>query len=152
MLRRPPRSPRTDTLFPYTTLFRSPLAGDALGPRRAERPLADRGEHHVGQADVAGIIGRAVDLSRQVEPRQFLAVERIGARRAIDGLGGRIEQRRRRRDLAETQPLLAGEDATEDGRASWWARGGESGGIMGVAVSLKKKKIKTALTTERLTK
>src|SRR3546814_9421703 len=25
MLRRPPRSTRTDTLFPYTTLFRSPL-------------------------------------------------------------------------------------------------------------------------------
>src|SRR3546814_5694785 len=24
MIRRPPRSPRTDTLFPYTTLFRSP--------------------------------------------------------------------------------------------------------------------------------
>src|SRR3546814_15205803 len=29
MIRRPPRSTRTDTLFPYTTLFRS-LAGDAL--------------------------------------------------------------------------------------------------------------------------
>src|SRR3546814_3332531 len=26
MYRRPPRSTRTDTLFPYTTLFRSPLA------------------------------------------------------------------------------------------------------------------------------
>src|SRR3546814_2509273 len=26
MLRRPPRSTRTDTLFPYTTLFRSPVA------------------------------------------------------------------------------------------------------------------------------
>src|SRR3546814_13428250 len=26
MLRRPPRSTRTDTLFPYTTLFRSPAA------------------------------------------------------------------------------------------------------------------------------
>src|SRR3546814_6764333 len=26
MLRRPPRSTRTDTLFPYTTLFRSPLS------------------------------------------------------------------------------------------------------------------------------
>src|SRR3546814_15492448 len=25
MIRRPPRSTRTDTLFPYTTLFRSPL-------------------------------------------------------------------------------------------------------------------------------
>src|SRR3546814_14222842 len=27
MIRRPPRSTRTDTLFPYTTLFRSQLAG-----------------------------------------------------------------------------------------------------------------------------
>src|SRR3546814_4259362 len=30
MIRRPPRSTRTDTLFPYTTLFRSPHA-DTLG-------------------------------------------------------------------------------------------------------------------------
>src|SRR3546814_2976394 len=29
MIRRPPRSTRTDTLFPYTTLFRSLQAGDA---------------------------------------------------------------------------------------------------------------------------
>src|SRR3546814_2476338 len=35
MLRRPPRSTRTDTLFPYTTLFRSCLLMDqALSPRR----------------------------------------------------------------------------------------------------------------------
>src|SRR3546814_6796392 len=27
MIRRPPRSTRTDTLFPYTTLFRSPSSG-----------------------------------------------------------------------------------------------------------------------------
>src|SRR3546814_3222508 len=27
MIRRPPRSTRTDTLFPYTTLFRSSVAG-----------------------------------------------------------------------------------------------------------------------------
>src|SRR3546814_13248671 len=27
MIRRPPRSTRTDTLFPYTTLFRSPWGG-----------------------------------------------------------------------------------------------------------------------------
>src|SRR3546814_7645669 len=32
MIRRPPRSTRTDTLFPYTTLFRS------IGPDRARRP------------------------------------------------------------------------------------------------------------------
>src|SRR3546814_3569469 len=30
MIRRPPRSTRTDTLFPYTTLFRSELCGFAL--------------------------------------------------------------------------------------------------------------------------
>src|SRR3546814_9630680 len=29
MIRRPPRSTRTDTLFPYTTLFRSPGTSDA---------------------------------------------------------------------------------------------------------------------------
>src|SRR3546814_9853013 len=29
MIRRPPRSTRTDTLFPYTTLFRSRLRSDA---------------------------------------------------------------------------------------------------------------------------
>src|SRR3546814_6853952 len=31
MLRRPPRSTRTDTLFPYTTLFRSFALGVAIG-------------------------------------------------------------------------------------------------------------------------
>src|SRR3546814_1678827 len=30
MIRRPPRSTRTDTLFPYTTLFRSSCNGDAI--------------------------------------------------------------------------------------------------------------------------
>src|SRR3546814_5352169 len=31
MIRRPPRSTRTDTLFPYTTLFRSIPGGDLPG-------------------------------------------------------------------------------------------------------------------------
>src|SRR3546814_10669580 len=30
MIRRPPRSTRTDTLFPYTTLFRSPASREPL--------------------------------------------------------------------------------------------------------------------------
>src|SRR6056297_896571 len=37
MTRRPPRSTRTDTLFPYTTLFRS--AGDGRARRVSARPL-----------------------------------------------------------------------------------------------------------------
>src|SRR3546814_2655127 len=32
MIRRPPRSTRTDTLFPYTTLFRSSLRQPKKGP------------------------------------------------------------------------------------------------------------------------
>src|SRR3546814_3603454 len=36
MIRRPPRSTRTDTLFPYTTLFRSP----GLVPRSRQRGAA----------------------------------------------------------------------------------------------------------------
>src|SRR3546814_10707421 len=49
MIRRPPRSTRTDTLFPYTTLFRSGFAGqvaNAFGsrnPRVDTRALGDRG-------------------------------------------------------------------------------------------------------------
>src|SRR3546814_1380624 len=53
MIRRPPRSTRTDTLFPYTTLFRS--QGDP-GPRAAAH---DReGEPGGGAAGGGGGIGR----------------------------------------------------------------------------------------------
>src|SRR3546814_2754783 len=49
MIRRPPRSTRTDTLFPYTTLFRSnvrdPRAARGQGARRLSRahPRTDLG-------------------------------------------------------------------------------------------------------------
>src|SRR3546814_13294445 len=33
MIRRPPRSTRTDTLFPYTTLFRSPMLDVGCGTK-----------------------------------------------------------------------------------------------------------------------
>src|SRR3546814_1756169 len=51
MIRRPPRSTRTDTLFPYTPLFRSlpdrpaehlAFAGIAGGPGQGRPPQADR--------------------------------------------------------------------------------------------------------------
>src|SRR3546814_3086421 len=44
MIRRPPRSTRTDTLFPYTTLFRSRRRPDGDGrPRRPAAPPPARG-------------------------------------------------------------------------------------------------------------
>src|SRR3546814_14586715 len=42
MIRRPPRSTRTDTLFPYTTLFRSARASELH--RRASTFLAKSGQ------------------------------------------------------------------------------------------------------------
>src|SRR3546814_6730805 len=42
MIRRPPRSTRTDTLFPYTTLFRSAGAGKSAG-RKADAPRQQPG-------------------------------------------------------------------------------------------------------------
>src|SRR3546814_3599808 len=44
MIRRPPRSTRTDTLFPYTTLFRSVGPRDiSNGPRPRDRRARYRG-------------------------------------------------------------------------------------------------------------
>src|SRR3546814_2376558 len=44
MIRRPPRSTRTDTLFPYTTLFRSAVHADEGAtaiPRRQQRRIVE---------------------------------------------------------------------------------------------------------------
>src|SRR3546814_14491658 len=55
MIRRPPTSTRTDTLFPYTTLFRSvPLGqvgvGDRLRVRPGEKvPVDGRSEEHTSE-------------------------------------------------------------------------------------------------------
>src|SRR3546814_4673537 len=58
MIRRPPRSTRTDTLFPYTTLFRSPF-------------------HLAGVAAQAGILRQidAIALAAQVEGRLVFLAE-----------------------------------------------------------------------------
>src|SRR3546814_14941415 len=52
MIRRPPRSTRTDTLFPYTTLFRSGRYDDCSDFAGAH------GADHLGAADRYGARGR----------------------------------------------------------------------------------------------
>src|SRR3546814_10628417 len=51
MIRRPPRSTRTDTLFPYTTLFRStrPCRGRTGPGRQRVRHAAARSEEHTSE-------------------------------------------------------------------------------------------------------
>src|SRR3546814_9069344 len=59
MIRRPPRSTRTDTLFPYTTLFRSALAV-AHGLDVGVLVGVPRG----GDRDALGEVGRGVGCQR----------------------------------------------------------------------------------------
>src|SRR3546814_18479975 len=46
MIRRPPRSTRTDTLFPYTTLFRSDVGVPDTGQQLAAGPRGGRPGSH----------------------------------------------------------------------------------------------------------
>src|SRR3546814_5928986 len=80
MLRRPPTSTRTDTLFPYTTLFRS-LADE---PRNVGRRIVGQGRGRVEQCVelllerrvVAEMIDQAVDVMLVEEGR--LPAVRLG--------------------------------------------------------------------------
>src|SRR3546814_7381186 len=103
MIRRPPRSTRTDTLFPYTTLFRSELSAGALERIRrhfwsdfeAQRPLdaylsmreleflqfqealiLDR--EHLAKADVSDLLESMLDelLGEDSEP-ELEPLERV---------------------------------------------------------------------------
>src|SRR3546814_5287145 len=53
MIRRPPRSTRTDTLFPYTTLFRSSVAYDEMIAGLTAEALANKGMTLTGTCDAA---------------------------------------------------------------------------------------------------
>src|SRR3712207_9185267 len=74
MIRRPPRS----TLFPYTTLFRSPpAAGDPLRGRRdrgaARAPRAARRDLRGGvRPDGPGLALRSEEHTSELQSRQYL--------------------------------------------------------------------------------
>src|SRR3546814_12038798 len=65
MIRRPPRSTRTDTLFPYTTLFRSNRI-----------PLSDSGETVLSDSDQPGFHIRqlAIDVGSDPEKLSHLGL------------------------------------------------------------------------------
>src|SRR3546814_373316 len=102
MIRRPPRSTRTDTLFPYTTLFRSGLgpvglcdcqAGneqqkDARKQARATAhmvsPCFPHGEHSAATPSCGA---RAGEPAHVPVPRTGVAPEALGYDLAPDGRG-----------------------------------------------------------------
>src|SRR3546814_4893006 len=76
MLRRPPRSTRTDTLFPYTTLFRSVVDQQRGLPDRGHRGDAGTGlgvEH-----DAAGALSPEADRLTVTQRDEHLLAHRLG--------------------------------------------------------------------------
>src|SRR3546814_7418359 len=71
MIRRPPRSTRTDTLFPYTTLFRSPLT---RFPVETKKILVSTGEDQrpVAPAEIAAAVDRKARRAGQGRHRYGL--------------------------------------------------------------------------------
>src|SRR3546814_15544010 len=142
MIRRPPRSTRTDTLFPYTTLFRSPSVdsrGDRLGLEvfletghthlPAEAGLLVATERRVGAEPLAAVDAdgsRTDPPCHRPGPRRVLGVDRAGeAVRRVVGYPDRVvvpvmgNHAEHRADDLLPRP--------QTGRASGRARGCKSG-------------------------
>src|SRR3546814_5135055 len=87
MIRRPPRSTRTDTLFPYTTLFRS-ARPDPAGARRRTRDVQEHSGRRGGGVMNTSVTWRPVCALDEIVPdtgvaelldRRQIAVFRIRA-------------------------------------------------------------------------
>src|SRR3546814_12820337 len=105
MIRRPPRSTRTDTLFPYTTLFLSlqlrvialdrsvldqaittDLAGgardlDAVCNRRVVEPIDEATDQHAVLADQSPFEAAFREIAERLEGRSAQPLERSDERR-----------------------------------------------------------------------
>src|SRR3546814_10874568 len=66
MRRRPPRSTRTDTLFPYTPLFRAPPSEQG---RQATQEVADDRRHHAACEPGDGGLDRDPDCGMRIPRR-----------------------------------------------------------------------------------
>src|SRR3546814_1357021 len=119
MIRRPPRSTRTDTLFPYTTLFRSrgaaPDAGEDARERRSwaiirrgsppsNRSRASCGpEHGLQHAETAGI---RIQLHHAADGYDELLADVPDHRAAIGRDAERLDVIRSEEHTSELQSLM----------------------------------------------
>src|SRR3546814_14885957 len=103
MRRRPPRSTRTDTLFPYTTLFRSTPRHEHLGDRR----LAGLPRPHpaaAGTHPLRPVARPALVLRRPRQPRR---------RVAGNAAPGAFAARELRHRAGQPRPVAAGDRSEE---------------------------------------
>src|SRR3546814_13589050 len=88
MIRRPPRSTRTDTLFPYTTLFRSPSRGrkgrnSRLQPRRMPGDMLG----HEGRDEIIAVVISGLHPDFRLLP---VALARFDQQSGVELLGQAI--------------------------------------------------------------
>src|SRR3546814_10574805 len=98
LIRRPPRSTRTATLFPYTTLFRSPASS-------GEDDLAEHvALSHRGEA-LTGLVHRDGAVDQRTRTR---GVEELGQRRQLGpgAHGGADHAERSEEHTSELQSLM----------------------------------------------
>src|SRR3546814_8736210 len=126
MIRRPPRSTRTDTLFPYTTLFRSDAAADDAAdhdqggvPRAQAAHIAGRGIVHAGRSRAKGAAAwrpsRGQASVRRLSVQLQLATDDHGAgaadadaavRRVAHHLDAAVAAHRSEEPTSELQSLM----------------------------------------------
>src|SRR3546814_7997795 len=105
MIRRPPRSTRTDTLFPYTTLFRSDRY---VGEHRAVDAIFDLGD----------LVGRDCSVVREIETRALLVDQGALLRNMrAEHITQRAMQQMRRRLIAHGRTANAVGNDRQNGRA-----------------------------------
>src|SRR3546814_6976151 len=92
MIRRPPRSTRTDTLFPYTTLFRSAQLTINANPKKPT----------IIMPNAIGMRANA-RTSMTAKPIRDSAMDQVPA----DGHGGRRARRARQSRTAAVVPAIA---------------------------------------------
>src|SRR3546814_16253261 len=83
MIRRPPRSTRTDTLFPYTTLFRSHQVVLGAAGNDAVAAVDDHLRHRLGVLHDLLLVGLESGLQRFLE-RDRLGRDHVHQRAALD--------------------------------------------------------------------
>src|SRR3546814_18856347 len=137
MIRRPPRSTRTDTLFPYTTLFRSQRLPvhiypgsepvDPLGKAYPARQILQRAafQHPLGalmpaKQSATGNAMKRLDEIAAMEPEMRMLLAQVG-RYAITGLAVTALQAPAYWVLARSEERSVGEECVSQCRS----RGGQ---------------------------
>src|SRR3546814_17535783 len=121
MIRRPPRSTRTDTLFPYTTLFRSPVELPPMAAAVLFAVALDQADRKVRHLD---------EVARDAGDRALVRIEAFIFRAAEqlphEGDDRRLARARVAGDIEEADRAMPIADLHREKRHDEKGRGGQT--------------------------